>query len=254
MNRDQELRFIREELGYLGVKEFPEKGVADLVNSGSDKIQVTGELAFAQYGKREDLSYKIFLKKYDYQSNRYHPYAYHATLKSDPAKSRAFEIRPDAYLTLQDAFNLLNARAVQKLVLNHSSQKIENTWFQLDFSKTDANGNVKLDKLSDKEQDFSIGRALSRYPIKERMLPDERVNLLRSLSDGNAQPVTVVKRGKEFTAFAQADPKNTTVRVYANWNGKMMKVAMPDNDKPEKKQEESLSQEEHRVRRRGKSL
>jgi hypothetical protein len=210
-------------------------------------------MEFAQYGTREDLAYAIYLKKFDQHPNRYHAYAYRASLKSDPVKSRVFEVRSDPCFTLPDAFNLLNARAVQKLVLDWPSRQMKSSWFQLDFSKKDTNGNVRLDKLNVSDKNFAVSKALSRYPVKELMNPDERVNLFLSLLKGNAEPVTVIKNGKEMKAFAQADPGNTTVHVFANWNGKMMKVALPDNNSTQKQVQDSL-RKENPARRKGMAM
>ncbi|HTF21691.1 MAG TPA: hypothetical protein VK658_26610 [Chryseolinea sp.] len=227
MDREHELRFIREELGYLGIKEFPEKGVADLVNSGADKIQVTGTAVYPQYGTSETLAYTMYLKKFDQQANGYHAYAYQASLKSDPVKSRVFEVRPDPCFMLPDAFNLLNGRAVQKLVLDWPSRKMENSWFQLDFHKRDATGNFAVERYPD----FKMNESLGRYPVKALMNPDERVNLFLSLLKGNAEPVILIRNGMETQAFAQADPRNTAVHLYAKWNDKLLKVGNPHNHK-----------------------
>lgn len=253
MNRDEDLKFIRDEFRYLGVQEFPEKAIADMVNSGADKFKVVGEMEFSQYGTRQDMCYKIFFKKYD-RPNLYQPYVYQATLKDSPEKTRAFPVSVNTYFTMQDAFNLLNGRAVQKLVLDLGTRKMQNTWFQMNFSEKDEHGNFKLDKLDIADQDYAIGSALTKYPIKELMNTEDRINLIVSLQKGNAELITLIKGGKEVQGFVQASPNNKSVDVFTSKEGNLLGVKKENMRITENHQQEPIRQSVSQKKQKGMSL
>lgn len=213
MDRD-DLRLMREEFRYLGFRNFPEKEIADKIRADGGKFHIKGEQQFLQYGTKQDMYYEIYFKKYEHQ-NLYHPYMYQATLKDQPERTQAFRMSNDDTFTAQDAFNLLNGRAVQKLVLDWSERKLVNKWFQLDLTQKDVHGNFKVEDLKVTDQDYQIGAALSKYPIKEMRTPEDRIKLILSLHNGNAEPITLLKDGKEIKGFAEASPKNRTVAVYS---------------------------------------
>ena len=250
---DDNIKLIREEFDYLGFRGISEKEIADKIKVDPDKFQVIGEMQFLQYGIKEDLCYEIFLKKYERQ-NLYLPYMYQAILKDKPDKTMIFKISNDECLCIRDAFNLLNGRAVQKLVLDWSNRKMHSAWFQLDFGAKDVHGNFKLERLPLSNLDYVVSASLDKYPIVEMKYPEERTNLIFSLLRGNVEPVTLLIDGKEVKAFAEASPKNKDVRI-CTASGKFLTDSLTKGKKiAERKSWEQPGERMRKIKRKGKSL
>jgi hypothetical protein len=186
------------------------------------------------------MNYTIFMKR-NQHTNQYQPFFYQAALQSDPLKAKGFQVREDAYFTMQDAFNLLNGRSVQKLTLDWRTQKMQNAWFQLDFSARDVDNNPKVERINARS-DLLMIDALKRYPIKQLDVPAQRVNLILSLFKGNAEPVDILRQGNTVQAYAQAQPKDGTVVIFERLDAKLLKIqlgeqtnARPDNDQEQSK-------------------
>lgn len=248
MYRDDNVKIIREEFGCLGLLDFSENEIAAKLKKDTGKFQVAGQMQFSQYGIKEDLNYEIFLKKTERQ-NLYHPYMFEATLKDQPEKTMLFRVSNDECFTIHDAFNLLNGRAVQKLVLDWSTRRMHNVWFQLDFDGRDVHGNFKLEQLRVTDQEYAVSVELSKHPIREMRNPEDRINLILSLLKGNAEPITLIKDGKERQAFVQASPKNRTVDVYTSFDGRLQKSKIEDT----KKSRELSALVLNKARRKGRS-
>lgn len=253
MYRDDNIKLIREEFGYLGFRGISEKEIADKIKIDPDKFQVAGEMQFLQYGIKEDLCYEIFLKKYERQ-NLYRPYMYQATLKDEPDKTMLFRISNDESLTIRDAFNLLNGRAVQKLVLDWSNRKMHSAWFQLDFGAHDVHGNFKLERLPLSNLDYVVSASLEKYPIIEMKYPEERTKLIFSLLRGNVEPVTLLIDGKEVKAFAEASPKNRDVHIYSEPGRSLMESKIKSRKMAERKSWKPPGERMRKIKRKGKSL
>lgn len=253
MYRDNNIKLIREEFGYLGFRGIPEKAIADNIRIDPDKFQLEGEMQFLQYGLKQDMCYEIFLKKYERQ-NLYRPYMYQATLKDKPHKTMLFRISNDECLTIRDAFNLLNGRSVQKLVLDWSNRKMHSAWFQLDFGARDVHGNFKLERLPLSNLDYVVSASLDKYPIVEMKYPEERTKLIFSLLRGNVEPVTLLIGDKKVKTFVEATPKNKDVRICTEPGKFLMESITKSKRKPERISWNPPGKRMRKLKRKGKSL
>lgn len=214
---EQNLEYIKEELRDLGFKNIPEKEIVEKLRLDPDKLRAAGEMRFWQHGKMEDVLYEIYFKKYERQ-DMYHPYAYQATLKNDPDKTQPFKISSNNDFTLPEAFNLLNGRAVHKLILDQKTSKLSTAWFQMDFNSRDVHGNYKLDQVKVNDRNYLVGVLLNKYPIREIQDPTRLSALVTSLYQGNSEPVTLAKNGKETRVFLEAAPRKNGIMLYTSTN------------------------------------
>lgn len=242
---EQNLEYIKEELSGLGFRNIPEKEIGDKLKLDPDKFQTEGEMRLSQQGRMENVLYKIFFKKYERQ-DMYHAYAYQATLKNDPAKTQAFKISFNNGFTVPEAFNLLNGRAVHKLILDQKTSKLSTAWFQMDFNAKDVHGNYKVDQVKINDRSYLLGVLLNKYPIRETQDPKRQSELITSLYQGNAEPVTLLKNGKEIHAFVQASPRKNGIEFYST-NNKGLELERHGREKTAGKIMEGLS-----GRRKGK--
>jgi hypothetical protein len=124
-------------------------------------------------------------------------------------------------ITLKEAFNLMEGRAVLKDYVVPKKEddvngidKKYSQWNTIDFSSKEANGNYTMKKYAPYELDAK----LSTYHIKDfNENPSVKKEIMDSLHKGNRQVVTVVMPdGKEEKRGYEANPKHKTANKYDN--------------------------------------
>lgn len=209
---EQNMEYIREQLHSLGFREVPAKEIMARLREDGDKFRVEGEMSLSQRGKREKVLYGIFFKKYE-RTQLYLPYAYYAALKNDRARSQVFGISSASAFTLPEAFNLLNGRAVNKLILGRKTCKLCPVWFQMNFNARDAHGNHRIERVKIGDRSYLLAHLLNKHGILESREPKVLSALITSLYQGNAEPVTLVRNGREIRAFVEASPRRNGLEV-----------------------------------------
>lgn len=119
--------------------------------------------------------------------------------------NQSFAIASPYGITLKEAFNLMDGRAVNKN-LTDKDGKIYNAWLGLDFKNVDANGNYKVRQF-DQNHGFDLEKSLLRLSIKELTQPVEKERLLASLRKGNRQEVKLMEGASELKVFIEANPE-----------------------------------------------
>jgi hypothetical protein len=149
------------------------------------------------------------------KENFYYFNKYDALLRyaGEPDKDRAqtFYIHKGHGVTLKEAFNLLQGRAVFKLLTSRSGIQYS-AWIQLNFAEKDRHDNYVYSYFRGGR--FDLEKALREYPIRELDFDEMRANLFRALQRGNLQPVTfdgVEKKGKYLV---EANPSLNTINIY----------------------------------------
>lgn len=171
---------------------------------------------------------------------------YDAKVKNEKAEDMAqtFYINKGSGVTLKEAYNLLNGRAVHKELTDKQDQKYQ-AWIQLDFSSKDKHGNYER-KQYHENYGFDLKEALSFYPVKELMKEEDKKTLLRSLEKGNVQMVTLETAGKDIKVFIEANPQYKSINLY---NGKMERLDQDQRQemmkKPEMKEDKQQSKEQN---------
>lgn len=162
------------------------------------------EMEATLYFKKSDSTELYFFNKYD------------TRLKSekDETMAQTFYINNGWGVTLKEAYNLLNGRAVHKELTNKEGEQYK-AWIQLDFSAKDKHGNFER-KTFHENYGYDLKEALSYYPVKELLKEEEMKNLVRSLERGNVQMVTMQLPEKEMRMFIEAAPQYKGINVYDN--------------------------------------
>jgi len=125
---------------------------------------------------------------------------------------QTFYINKEGSITLKEAYNLMNARSVNKDLTNKEGQ-VYNAWMQMDFKQTDNNGNYKL-KQFHQNYGYDLVSALEKHPIKELTNEQDKTRLIESLQKGNRQSATFVQNGNEQKHFIEANPQFKTINIY----------------------------------------
>ena len=154
--------------------------------------------------------------------------------------SQTFYIgRDNTNITLKEAYNLLDGRAVSKELVSKEGN-LYNAWLQLDFKQTTPGGNYKARQFSD-QYGFDLEKALAKHPIKELENQQERCRLTDSLQKGNRQSVTFLLDGSEQKRFVEASPQFKSVTVYDEQN---KRIRQAQGEKQPKNQATSQQQAE----------
>lgn len=162
------------------------------------------EMEATLYFKKSESTEMYFFNKYD------------TRLKSekDETMAQTFYINNGWGVTLKEAYNLLNGRAVHKELTPKEGDKYH-AWIQLDFSAKDGHGNYER-KQYHQNYGYDLKEALSFYPIKEMVKEQDAKDLVRSLERGNVQMVTLEVPGKDVKVFIEANPQYKSINLYDN--------------------------------------
>jgi len=171
-------------------------------------------------------------------------------------RTQTFYISKGTGITLKEAFNLLQGRAVNKDLTNVEGEKY-NAWLQLNFEEIDINHNYKVRQFS-KQYGYDLEKVLEKYPIRELQLEESKILLFKALKRGNLQPVHFLKANKAEKMFVEACPQFKTINIYTSVAKAMQKLAkrpapdvkreVPEHpggpESEERKEEEAVTLEE----------
>lgn len=204
--------YLRDQVKFSGFGEGLENELKEKMQKQTPQFLLSHQGSF---GKDETVS-TLHFRKSD-QSDMYFFNKYDLTLKQEnkpETMSQTFYLGKDNNITLKEAYNLMNGRAVNKDLTNKEGQ-MYNAWMQMDFKQTDTNGNYKL-KQFHQNYGFDLENALSKHPIKELGNEQEKIRLFESLHKGNRQSVTFIQNGSEQKHFIEANPQFKALNIYDN--------------------------------------
>jgi hypothetical protein len=212
MNTDN-LAFLQDNLKYLGFGEH------SLLNHLLEAEMTRGSLSFelfteAFFDEDTKLEAKLYFRKSD-QLDMYFFNKYDAVLRypEEPGKDKAqtFYIFKGSGVTLKEAFNLLQGRAVYKKMSSAIGEKYT-AWIQLNFDQKDLHDNYKY-KYFRSERQFDLAKVLANYKLREMENEETREMLFRSLRRGNVHPVTLLKANKVEKLLIHANPQYKTINI-----------------------------------------
>ena len=219
---EKNFEYLKDNLKYHGFSDT----LNNELESSLKKGQAEFTLAFKTEVNKRNIEATLYFKKSD-TTDMYFFNRYDSRLKNekDETMAQTFYINKGQGVTLKEAYNLLNGRAVHKELTDKNDQKYQ-AWIQLDFSSKDKNGNFERKQFHE-NYGYDLKEALSYYPIKEMMKEDDLKSLVRSLEKGNVQMVTLETQGKDTKVYIEANPQYKTINVY---NNRMQRL---DQDKRE---------------------
>lgn len=202
--------YLRDQVKFTGFGEGLENELKEKMQKQTPEFQLTHNTKFGN----DDVKAALHFKKSD-QTDMYFFNRYQVSLTPEQSKDRmeqTFYINKEGSITLKEAYNLMNGRAVNKDLTNKEGQ-VYNAWMQMDFKQTDNNGNYKL-KQYHQNYGYDLVSALEKHPIKELSNEQDKARLVESLQKGNRQSATFVQNGTEQKHFIEANPQFKTINVY----------------------------------------
>lgn len=208
---EKNLNYLKDNLKYLGFGEQLHESVEAAIKEGKPEFTLSFEALF----NRQKIEATLHFKKSD-QSDHYFFNKYEANLRQeqDAALDRqhTFYINKGSGVTMKEAFNLLNGRAVNKDLTNREGQ-VYNAWLQLDLKNKDASGQYPVNMYHER-YGFDLEKVLSTQSIKELKDPQQKEALLKSLQKGNVQSVTFLTAVGQEKRFIEAAPQYKTINQY----------------------------------------
>lgn len=167
----------------------------------------------SQYGQDAAVATLNF-RKSD-QTDMYFFNSYKLNVENEYSREKTeqtFYINYGNTMTLKEAYNLMQGRAVNKDLINREGEGY-NSWVQMDFKSPDERGNYKLNHFH-QNYGFDLEAELAKHPIRELSDQQQKDQLIDSLNRGNRQAVIFEKDGKEVMHFVEANPQFKTLNVY----------------------------------------
>lgn len=202
--------YLKDQIKFTGFGEGLEKELKDKMQKQTPEFQIAHKAKFGN----DDLVAVLHFKKSD-QTDMYFFNRYQINLKpeqSSEAMEQTFYINKGNNITLKEAYNLMNGRAVNK-DLTSKEGEVYNAWMQMDFKQTDNNGNYKM-KHFHQNYGYDLDNVLSKHQIKELTNEQDKTRLVESLQKGNRQSVTFIQNGGEQKQFIEANPQFKTINIY----------------------------------------
>ena len=225
--------YLKDQIKYSGFGEGLESQLKENMQKQALEFTLHHQNTF---GKDETSSALHFKKSPS--SDMYFFNSYQVSVKKQDQTekiSQSFYIEKNNNITLKEAFNLMQGRAVNKDLTNKEGQ-IYNAWVQLDYKNTDQAGNYKL-KQFHQNYGFELEKALAKLPIKELGNEQDKTRLIESLQKGNRQSVTFTENGTEQKRLIEANPQFKSITVY---DGNEKRIRQQLSEKQAEKQ--TLSQ------------
>ena len=208
---EKNLEYLKDNLKYQGFGDTLNPELENQLKKGAEEFS----LAFKTEVNKREMEATLHFRKSD-STDMYFFNRYDSRLKNekDETIAQTFYMNNGSGITLKEAYNLLNGRAVHKELTNKEGDKYQ-AWVQLDFSAKDKNGNYERKQFHE-NYGYDIKEALSYFPIKEMLKEDDMKSLLRSLEKGNVQMVTLQIPEKDVKVFIEANPQYKTINLYDN--------------------------------------
>lgn len=206
---DKNYEYLKDSMKYMGFGDGLAEALKTMMKIGGADFQ----LAFNSEINKKAFSAVLSFRK-SQNTDMYFFNGYHATLQrsNGELKDQAFYLNKGKGVTVKEAYNLLEGRAVYKELENKEGEKYH-AWLQIDFGKRDKNNNHQMKQYHEKFG-FDLKEALSKFPIRDMKEPDLKDILLSSLQKGNLQAVAFEKEGGAVRMFVEANPQYKTVNLY----------------------------------------
>lgn len=202
--------YLKDQVKYTGFGEALEGEL----RQNMEQQQPAFTLKHDTFYGDDKVSAELNFKKSE-QTDLYFFNSYRVNLQKEgrpESLEQTFYINKGNNITLKEAYNLMEGRAVNKDLTNREGE-VYNAWVQLDFKDADPNGNFRLNHYH-QNYGYDLEAALSKHPIKELENPSHREDLLNSLKKGNFQSATFIKDGQEVKQYIEANPQFKTLTIY----------------------------------------
>jgi hypothetical protein len=236
---DKNFDYLKEQVKYTGFGEGLENDLKEKMQQQEPNFKLYHN---AHY--ENDIAVATLNFKKSEQSDMYFFNFYQVNLQKEHGKEimeQTFYINKGNNITLKEAYNLMEGRAVNKDLTNKEGQ-VYNSWLQMNFTDADTNGNFKL-KQYHQNYGYDLKEAFGKQSMKE--LNDPKIyddpDFINSLKKGNLQSVIVMKGDTSTKVYVEANPQFKSINVY-DANMQRLDQRQAKGEKQGEVQEQSVKQ------------
>jgi len=208
---ENNFEYLANQVKYSGFGETLEYELKEKMKSQADDFTLNHKV---EYGK-DKVDATLNFKKSE-QGDMYFYNSFTVNLQKENEKEamqQSFFINNKGQsITLKEAYNLMEGRAVNKELTPKEGEKYT-TWIQLNMKETDKDGNFKKNYYGEK-YGYDLEEVLKKHPVKELDNDGSKKELIDSLKKGNVQSATFVKDGVEVKQYIEANPQFKTIKLY----------------------------------------
>ncbi|WP_288373871.1 hypothetical protein [uncultured Algoriphagus sp.] len=201
--------FLTEKLKYSGFEDQLNAALKKEIQSGKEEFTLPHQIKLEGKQMDMDLSFKKSQISDRYFFNKFEAKLQNPETGQEPKTHTFYQ---NQGITVKEAFNLLEGRAVEKSLLGADKEPFK-AWLQLDLSKKDEKNNFPINQFHEK-YGYDLKEALQKFPIKELQDETKMDWMLKSLKKGNTYPVVMERKGMEEIMFVEANPKFKSINVY----------------------------------------
>ena len=182
--------YLKDQVKYTGFGEALEGELRQNIEQQQPAFSLKHDTFYGDDKVAAELSFKK-----SEQTDLYFFNSYKVQLQKEggpESLEQTFYINKGNNITLKEAYNLMEGRAVNKDLTSREGE-VYNAWVQLDFKDADSNGNFRLNHYHE-NYGYNLESALSKHPIKELDNTSHKEDHMNSLKKGNLQSATFVKK------------------------------------------------------------
>lgn len=235
--------YLNKQMKFTGFGEAHSDELKDKMQKQPPEFTIFHQQDFGKDNTVATLQFKKSDESDMYFFNRYNLLVKNEQ-QADPVKQTFYISNKEDNITMKEAYNLVNGRAVNKELSTKEGEKY-NAWLQLDFKAIDKNGNYETKKFH-QNYGYDLGQALAKHPIKELSNEVDKGRLMESLQRGNRQSITFQNGDKEQKVFIEAAPQFKSLNFY---DGNMKRVnAQTFNEKQSEGQTEKQQSKKESIK------
>jgi hypothetical protein len=195
--------FLVKDLKYLGFDSSLNAELKEMLGTEADAF----ELEYRASVQQEPIEAVLYFHRLT--SEGY--FFFYKYVLSVSGKKHSFYVFKGRGMTVKEAFNLLNGRAVFKQRTAKNGQTY-NEWIDLDLTIREDNGFKP--RLYPESYGFDLSTLIDSLMIDTPTPNWDRSMLIRSLEKGNLQTAFIRQEGTHRKVYIQANPRERTITVH----------------------------------------
>jgi hypothetical protein len=204
--------YLKDQVKYMGFGEALETELKKKLASDEPKFTLEHEREFDSSKVTAQLEFNRSKESDMYFFNGYKVQTIPENQK-EPLTQHFFVNQKGQNITLKEAYNLINGRAVFKPEWSNRENQLYPAWLKLDFTNQDDKGNFKL-KPYNENYGYNLEQAVGKHQEIRIVGEAAAQQLAQSLQRGNRVPVTISKDGASAQIFIEASPTTHGLNVY----------------------------------------